>query len=111
MAVNGREIARVRCSTGSRWAGLGFLAGSAPVSSDPDAPDGRLRILNQPAIGRIMVLDRRTFEVIATTRSRPDGTWRVDRIMLGMQLLVVGLDDRGNVNAAVQDWVVPAPME
>lgn len=111
MAVNGREIARVQCSTGSRWAGLGYLAGSAPVSSDPEAPDGRLRILNQPAIGRIMVLDRRTFEVIAATRSRPDGTWRVDRIMLGMQLLVVGLDDRGNVNAAVQDWVVPAPME
>lgn len=111
MAVNGRGITRVRCSIGSRWAGSGYLAGSAPVSSDPDAPDGRLRILNQPAIGRIMILDRRTFDVVATTRSKADGTWRVDRLTLDMKFLVVGVDDRGNVNAAVQDWVAPAPME
>lgn len=111
MAVNGRAITRVRCSIGSRWAGRGFLAGSAPVSSDPDALDGRLRILNQPSIGRIMILDRRTFDVVAVTRSRADGTWRVDRLMLDMKFLVVGVDDRGNVNAAVQDWVAPAPME
>lgn len=111
MAVNGRAITRVQCSIGSQWAGFGYLAGSAPVSSDPEAPDGRLRILNEPAIGRIMILDRRTFDVVATTRSRADGTWRVDRLMLDMKFLVVGVDDRGNVNAAVQDWVAPAPME
>ncbi len=111
MAVNGRSITRVQCSIGSRWAGRGYLAGSAPVSTDPDALDGRLRILNQPSIGRIMILDRRTFDVVATTRSRADGTWRVDRLMLDMKFLVVGVDDRGNVNAAVQDWVAPAPME
>lgn len=111
MAVNGLPLNRVSVSIGSRWAGRGYLAGSAPVSSDPDALDGRLRILNQPSIGRIMILDRRTFDVVAVTRSREDGTWRVDRLMLNMTFLVVGVDDRGNVNAAVQDWVAPAPME
>lgn len=111
MAVNGRLIGSARVSMGSRWAGMGFLAGTAPVSGDPEAPDGRLRILNQPAVGRILVLDRRTFEVVASTRSRPDGTWRVNRLRMDMKFLVVGVDDRGNVNAAVQDWVSPAPME
>jgi len=67
--------------------------------------------MNHPAIGRLMILDRRTFDVVATTRSRRDGTWRVDRLALDMKFLVVGVDDRGNVNAAVQDWVAPAPME
>lgn len=111
MAVNGRSIGRVALSVGSRWAGVGYLAGTAPASDTPDAPDGRLRIMNHPAIGRLMILDRRTFDVVATTRSRRDGTWRVDRLALDMKFLVVGVDDRGNVNAAVQDWVAPAPME
>lgn len=111
MVVNAKLVGTFRISKGSRWAGRGYLAGTAPISSDPDAPDGRLRILNQPAIGRIMVLDRRTFEIVASTRSRADGTWRVNRLRMDMKFLVVGVDDLGNVNAAVQDWVSPAPME
>lgn len=111
MAVNGQSLNRAKVSIASRWAGRGYLAGKAPITNDPGAPDGRLRILNQPSVGRIMVLDRRSFDVVALTRSRPDGTWRVERLSLDMTFLVVGLDDRGGVNAAVQDWVTPATME
>lgn len=111
MAVNGRELGRSRASIGSRWAGRGYLAGSAPVSVEPDAPDGRLRILNQPAVGRIVALDRQSLQVVASIRSKPDGTWRIDRVRTDMLFIVIGLDDRGEVNGAVQDWVAPAQME
>jgi len=87
----------------------GFLAGEAPTVEQPDV-DGRLRIMNQPSVGRIMVLDRITMSPVALTRSLPDGTWRVEGLDMGRKYLVIGLDDRGLQNAAIQDWISPAPM-
>lgn len=47
--------------------------------------------------------------LVADVRSSPDGTWRVERIA-DVEYIVLGLDEAGRVNAAIQDWVRPAPM-
>lgn len=48
---------------------------------------------------------------VAMTRSKADGTWRVEGLDMDRKFLVIGFDDRGNHNAAIQDWVSPAPLE
>ncbi|MGH8039173.1 MAG: hypothetical protein ACREPD_15645 [Stenotrophomonas sp.] len=98
----------MRVSSAQAYAGKGFLAGEAPSTSDPDGVDGRFRILNQPAQGRILVFDRGTTNCIASLFSKPDGTWRLDRLHPDLVLTVIGYDDSGKQNAAVQDWVRPA---
>lgn len=98
-------------STAQAYAGRGFLAGQAPSGTDPDEVDGRFRILNQPAQGRILVFDRGTTSCIADVLSKPDGTWRLDRLDPRLILTVVGYDDNGQQNAAIQDWVHPAVEE
>lgn len=101
----------VRSSSGQAWAGLGYLAGEAPKTNDPAEPDGRLRILNQPAQGRIMVFERGSGLCVASTMSRADGTWRVDRLHPAFRFTVIGFDDLGRQNAAIQDWIAPAARE
>ncbi|MGV4799034.1 hypothetical protein ACSMEB_08060 [Stenotrophomonas maltophilia] len=101
----------VRSSSGQAWAGPGYLAGEAPKTNDPAEPDGRLRILNQPAQGRIMVFERGSGLCVASTMSRADGTWRVDRLHPAFRFTVIGFDDLGRQNAAIQDWIAPAARE
>lgn len=48
---------------------------------------------------------------VAMTRSKADGTWRVEGLDMSRKFLVIGFDDRGNYNAAIQDWISPAPLE
>jgi len=98
-------------STAQAYAGRGFLAGQAPSGTDPDEVDGRFRILNQPAQGRILVFDRGTTNCIASLLSKADGTWRLNRLDPNVILTVVGYDDSGQQNAAIQDWVRPAVEE
>lgn len=87
-----------------------FLGGSLPIDpANPDSPDGRARVLNQPAVVRIRVLERRTMALVADVRSNPDGSWKVERIA-DVEYIVLGLDEAGRVNGAIQDWVRPAPM-
>lgn len=87
--------------------GTGYLAGEAPDPSDPESLDGRFRILNVPARGKVVVFDRLTMQVAAQTYSADDGTWRVERLNPVLVYTVIGFDDNGNVNAAIQDWVRP----
>lgn len=101
----------MRVASAQAYAGPGFLAGQGPSSSDPTEPDGRFRILNQPARGRIQVYDRGTANCIASVLSNPDGTWRVDRLDPNLFVTVIGYDDSGQQNAAIQDWVRPAVAE
>lgn len=91
--------------------GAGYLGGELPQSGFPNGPDGRLRILNEPAIARVLVLSRQTMRPVAETWSRPDGSWRVEGLALHSSYIVIGLDGRMIANAAVQDWVMPAEME
>jgi len=98
-------------SSGQYWAGPGYLAGEAPKTNDPSEPDGRFRILNQPARGRVMVLERGSGLCVASTMSKDDGTWRVDRLNPAIRFTVIGFDDRGLQNAAIQDWIAPAVRE
>lgn len=93
--------------------GAGFIAGLAPTSSDPNSPasvDGRFRILNVPTRGRILVLERDSLFPVASTLSNADGTWMIDWLNPSSKFLVIGFDDRGLQNAAVQDFVQPVPM-
>ena len=90
--------------------GAGYLAGLAPDSGDPASIDGRFRILNVPARGRIVVFERGSMQPVASTLSAADGTWRIDWLAPAQTFTVIGFDDRGLQNAAVQDWVRPAAM-
>ncbi len=47
--------------------------------------------------------------LVADVRSNPDGSWKVERIA-DVEYIVLGLDEAGRVNGAIQDWVRPAPM-
>ncbi len=85
-----------------------YVAGKAPDPSDPSSIDGRFRMVNVPSVGRIVVLERSTLRVAGTTLSRADGTWRIDGLSGKREFLVLGLDDQGRYNAAVQDWVLAA---
>lgn len=39
--------------------------------------------------------------------SAADGTWRADFLSNHYRYVVMGFDDTGVVNAAIQDWITP----
>ena len=86
-------------------AGPGMLAGTAPTV--PLGPDGRAKILNEPARVRVVAFDRHLMRPVASTLSRSDGTWEITNLDPARYYAVVGFDDAGGVNAAIQDWVKP----
>jgi len=89
--------------------GNGFLGGLAPAG--PGGEDGRLRILNEPSRARILVFERGTTICAASTLSKPDGTWVIHGLDPDRHFTVLATDDQGRANAAVQDWVRPAPYD
>lgn len=107
MALAYRRIS-VRTDPFFDLGGSGYLAGKAPDNSDPNSLDGRLRMLNVPSAGRVVALERTTLRIAGTALSQPDGTWRIDGLSRHRQYLVLGFDEYGRYNAAVQDWVTPA---
>lgn len=90
--------------------GNGYLGGELPASADPDEPDGRAKIANVPSRVRIVVVERSTLFPVAAALSAADGSWKVEHLNENVVFTVMGFDDRGLVNGAIQDWVVPAPM-
>jgi hypothetical protein len=93
------------------YKGPGYLAGELPPDPNPDELDGRARILNVPSRVRIVVFDRSSLKIVTATRSAPDGTWLVDRLDPSRTYMVIGLNDAGTSNGAIQDWIVPALPE
>lgn len=93
-----------------RVRGHGFFAGLAPDPLDPDQIDGRFRILNVPARGKVVVFERGSMLPVASTLSAADGTWLIEWLDPLHDFIVMGFDDTGAQNAAVQDWVRPEPM-
>lgn len=91
--------------------GDGYFAGLAPNAQDPNSTDGRFRILNLPARGRISIYERSTMRVIESVLSAEDGTWEIGFLDRSQFYVIIGWDGRGLQNAAIQDWVKPAPME
>jgi len=92
-----------------RVRGSGYFAGEPPDPGDPESVDGRFRILNVPARGRVVVYERGSMLPVAHTLSASDGTWRVDWLDPLRDFIVIGFDDAGVQNAAIQDWVRPEP--
>ena len=87
--------------------GIGYFAGDLPPDSSDTAPDGRARVLNVPGRVFITVYERGGMSPIASTLSAPDGTWRISHLNPDSLYLVIGVDRRGQVNSAIQDWVRP----
>ncbi|HEY4531536.1 MAG TPA: hypothetical protein VIG97_14635 [Luteimonas sp.] len=90
-----------------QFGGHGWLGGSLPSGDQ----DGRAKILNEPAVVQIVVLEPITWAVVARTVSRPDGTWKVLYLDPGQLFTIIGRDWEMRVNSAIQDWVQPAPMD
>jgi hypothetical protein len=86
----------------------GYLGGTLP---NEDGDDGRTRIKNVPGVVRVNVYERGTMRLVETLRSAADGSWRVDYLDQSEIYVVIGFDDQGRVNAAIQDWVRPALMD
>ena len=105
-----RNFKRMGCTPRIDFQGRGYLAGEAPLTPDPDEPDGRFKILNVPSRGRVSVYERVSMTCVRSTLSAADGTWRVEYINPDMRYVVIGFEDRGLQNAAVQDWIAPAAM-
>lgn len=91
--------------------GVGFFSGLAPDPLDPDSADGRFRILNEPARGRITVHERAGMTCAGETLSAADGTWHIGNINPDVYYVVIGWDGRALQNAAIQDWLKPAVPE
>lgn len=89
------------------WGGNGRLAGSLPAGDQ----DGRAKIMNVPARVQISVLVPVTWELVARTVSKDDGTWQVLYLDPTRCFTVIGSDLAMSVNSAIQDWVQPAPMD
>lgn len=105
-----RNRVRMGCTPMVQYLGHGYFAGEAPLTADPDEPDGRFRRLNVPGRGRIEVYERSTMTCVRTAISASDGTWRVEHLRTDFKYTVIGFDDTGLQNAAIQDFVVPADM-
>lgn len=91
--------------------GHGYFAGEPPATSDPDDPDGRAKILNVPSRVRVSIYERQTMQCLGTTLSGADGRWRVAGLLPSLPFTVIGFDSTQTVNAAIQDWVKPAPYD
>lgn len=105
-----RNYKRMGVSPRLDFQGRGYLGGEAPLTADPDEPDGRAKVLNVPSRVRIAVYERLSMVCVRSTISAPDGTWRVDYINPALRYVVIGFDDTGMQNAAIQDWITPAAM-
>lgn len=90
-----------------RVCGHGYFAGEAPAGADPDAPDGRAKIANVPSRLKVCVYERQTMLCLATTLSDSSGLWRIAGLLPSLPFTVIGFDNAGSVNAAIQDWVKP----
>lgn len=93
----------------ARLRGAGYFAGEAPDPSNPDSVDGRFRILNVPSRGRVVAYERGSMIPAAHALAAADGTWRIDWLDPARDYIVIGYDDTGAQNAAIQDWVRPEP--
>lgn len=88
--------------------GDGYFAGNPPEPGSEE--DGRSKIMNAPASVRIGVFDRRSRALVAQVSSDAAGRWTVSWLDRAKPYFVVGFDERGEVNAAIQDWVYPEAM-
>lgn len=86
------------------YCGSGLIGGFPPID---DGPDGRLRRLNQPFRGRVLVLERSSLICCASVLSDANGQWIVKGLSPRYRYLVIGMDSTGTVNSAIQDWVKP----
>ncbi len=87
------------------YRGRGYLAGEAPTGTAEGEPDGRAKIVNVPSRVRIQAFERSTMLCVGETVSAADGTWSIPLMSPDIDFTVIGFDDRGLVNAAIQDWV------
>ncbi len=86
------------------FCGRGIVGGFPP---DAEGLDGRLRKLNQPFRGRVLIIERSTLTCCASVMSDENGQWLVTGLSPSYRYMVIGVDATGAVNSAIQDWVQP----
>lgn len=87
---------------------LGLLfEGQPPARTDRHRLAGTITVDGQPASRLVVVLDRKTFTLIAAKWSLPDGSWEIKGLPEYplRSLLVMSLDHTGNYNAVPADYV------
>ena len=84
------------------------LSAATPKAQGTGRLGGTLKVMATPSARTVRLYDRRTGELLRTTRSAPDGTYAFERLQLERPYLVVGMDDTSQPsmkNAAVADMV------
>lgn len=78
------------------YGGLGEIRGELPGLTTFDGV---------PGSAKVYVLDRKSMHIIRATRSASDGTYRLTHLKLGVDYLVLGIDQNDQDNAVVMDRV------
>lgn len=104
MSVHTTDLS-FRYAASMQYFGRGELGGRIPVGGEE--PDGRFRRVNVPSIGRVVALERNSGHLVRGVRSSADGSWRIHNLNEDLIYTVLGFDDLGGLNAAIQDWVKP----
>lgn len=113
------ENSRIEWFRIREFEGTGWIGGSSPVDPNPNSPDGRTKVRDEPTPLEVRLLDSKTRRLIDSQRSKPDGTWRFDGLRLGYPYAVefvnqngVYTDNNGQpYNSFVQDFIYAVPPE
>lgn len=84
------------------------LSAVIPKAQGTGRLGGTLKVMATPAARTVRLYDRRTGELLRTTRSAPDGTYAFEQLQLERDFIAVGLDDMDQPemkNAAIADRV------
>lgn len=71
---------------------------------------GLLTVSGTPASRTILVYEAQSHRLVAKTVSAPDGTFRINHLDGNRKYRVLGVDDLGEHNAVVADFITPVPM-
>lgn len=85
-----------------RVAGNGYIAGIAP---------GLVTVGGAPSARRVLLQDDLTRAIVASTMSKPDGTYRFDHLAPDRRYTVTGFDHNHVYNAVIRDNLTPAVEE
>lgn len=99
------------------YAGHGWIGGSLPPDPNPNSPDGRTRVLGEPAPMEVRLLDGKTRRCIDSQRSKPDGTWLFTGLNEEKYYAIEFVNQNGAYsdtngqpyNSFIQDFIYPMP--
>ncbi len=94
-------VTKIRYASTRAIYGKHCIAGVSP---------GLLTVSGTPASRTILVYEAQSHRLVSKTVSAPDGTFRVNYLDGNRKYRVLGVDDLGEHNAVVADFITPVPM-